>query len=71
MFIYAKKSSYTYRAFCRILLYLSNNCTIYVNKHLFYDSSGFNLLILCNIELFEENIWTWEGRGNGGMEEIA
>ena len=19
----------------------------------------------------EENIWTWEGRGNGGMEEIA
>jgi len=19
----------------------------------------------------EENIWTWEGRGNGGIEEIA
>jgi len=19
----------------------------------------------------DENIWTWEGRGNGGMEEIA
>jgi hypothetical protein len=19
----------------------------------------------------EENIWIWEGRGNGGMEEIA
>jgi len=31
--------------------------------------------ILCSIMIFfygaEENIWTSEGRGNGGMEEIA
>ena len=23
------------------------------------------------ITVIEENIWTYEGRGNGGMEEIA